>query len=145
MTRYRLSEFEIELGAEWLIESAAAQLVAHDREDAELVVSAARLDGEGPEVGLAIAKAKLVANACAAAELAMANPELTVTQPLTCMVSDGVARWRGVALTKDHQVFFGQAICEGRASVVILTFEGPNAETAGLRFEKVCDSVKAVR
>jgi hypothetical protein len=146
VTLRRLSEFDFELGDEWSVEdSNAVRLIAHDSEGVELIASAAKVeqvdDREGTSEGPSHARDRLVANAREALTRAATHPELKVTRPLEEDERAGFKRWVQVSHSKDDQVFFGQLICAGSRSVVILTFEGPSTASVRGRFDGLCERI----
>ena len=140
----RLSELEFEFGDDWVVEDVApGRLVAHDPHGAEVIVSTSLLVGAGAAEERQFARAKLIANALQAAAHANAHPELEVTIPIAAEERPGFTLHWGVTLTRDRTTLFAQVICAARDSVVILTFEAPNAASALKRFAGLRDSIRA--
>jgi hypothetical protein len=104
----------------------AGRCVFHTPRREEIIVSASRLDGDGPTAERAHALDRLFANGIEAAKRGSAAPDLRVTKSLA--EEFGISKFRCatvLAETTAQDAFFGQAVIQHPRGVVFLTYEAP--------------------
>jgi hypothetical protein len=103
-----------------------SRCVFHTPRREEIIVSASRLDGDGPDAERADGLNRLFANGIEAARRGSAAPDLRVTKPLAEEPNVSKLRCATVlAQTIAQDVFFGQAVIQHPRGVVFLTYEAP--------------------
>lgn len=120
------------------------RLIALGIDDSQLIVTSTRIagTGTGDSQGIALLD-QLLENAVSAMRSALTTPELLVTKPFHKGRSAGGLAYVAVtAVTADHGVLFEQVAFSSACGVILVSFEGPNTESAASYFKDFVDSVK---
>jgi hypothetical protein len=119
-----------------------SRCVFHTPRREEIIVSATRLDGDGPAAERADALERLFANGIEAAKRGSVAPDLRVTKPLAEESNVSKLRCATVlAETTTKDAFFGQAVIQHPRGVVFLTYEAPFVNGAEQTFYNLLKSI----
>jgi hypothetical protein len=129
------SNFALDFPPTWEQFTEGSRCVFHTPRREEIIVSASRVSGDGPERERSQAIERVFTNGLEAAKRGASHPDLRITKALA--EESGLCAFRCATMlaeARTRDAFFGQAVIQHAHGVVLLTYEAPFRDGAEQAF-----------